>query len=158
MATPITRPTTDPAGSRATQSMVFDQAPVNVRVKISSLWMATLLVFAYVDIFSFFRADYRADIESGDVSGFTIGQSFLLAVTVYVAIPSLMVFLTMVLRPKVCRIVNITLGIVYALTIIGGVIGEWHYYVLGSAIEVVLLGAIVWYARTWPRVAAPARG
>lgn len=158
MATPTTRPTTDPAGSRAPRSMVFDQAPVNVRVKISSLWMATLLVFAYVDIFSFFRADYRADIESGDVSGFTIGQSFLLAVTVYVAIPSLMVFLTMVLPPKVCRIVNITLGIVYALTIIGGAIGEWHYYVLGSAIEVVLLGAIVWYARTWPRVAASARG
>ena len=46
---------------------------------------------------------------------------------------------------------NIALGIVYALTIIAGAIGEWSYYILGSAIEVALLAAVVSYAWTWPR-------
>lgn len=32
-----------------------------------------------------------------------------------------------------------------------GAIGEWSYYVLGSAIEVGLLAAIVHYAWTWPK-------
>ena len=39
----------------------------------------------------------------------------------------------------------------YALTIIAGAIGEWSYYILGSAIEVALLAAIVYYAWTWPK-------
>jgi predicted ferric reductase len=44
---------------------------------------------------------------------------------------------------------------VYALTIIAGAIGEWSYYILGSAVEVALLAAIVYYAWTWPRATRP---
>ena len=94
--------------------------------------------------------------EAGEISGFTINQSFLLATTVYVVIPSLMVFVALILRPRVNRIANIALGIVYALTIIAGAIGEWNYYILGSAIEVALLGAVVFYAWTWPKETRPA--
>jgi hypothetical protein len=64
-----------------------------------------------------------------------------------------MVFLALVLRPRVDRIANIALGIVYSITVVGGAIGEWNYYILGSAVEVALL-AIVYYAWTWPREAA----
>lgn len=139
--------------AEATPDRVFEPANVNVRVKISALWTAMLFVFAYVDLFSLYRADFRADIEAGEISGFAIGQSFLLATTIYVLIPSLMVFATLVLRPRVNRIVNIALGGVYALTIIVGAIGEWNYYILGSAVEVGLLATIVYYAWTWPRLA-----
>ena len=71
----------------------------------------------------------------------------------YILIPSLMVFLALVLRPQINRIANIALSVVYALTIIGASIGEWNYWILGSAVEVGLLGAIVYYAWTWPREA-----
>ena len=128
---------------------------VNVRVKISALWTSMLFVFIYVDHYSFFRADIRADIEAGKISGFTINQSYLLIVTAYVAIPALMVFLSLILRPGVDRIANIALAVIYALTIIAGAIGEWNYYILGSAIEVVLLATIVYYAWTWPKEARP---
>lgn len=126
---------------------------MNVRVKISALWTAMLFVFAYVDLFSLYRPDFRADIEAGEVSGFQIGEGFLLATTLYIVIPSLMVFGSLVLRPGVNRIVNTVLGTAYALTIIAGAFGEWSYYVLGSAVEVALLGGIVYYAWTWPRLA-----
>src|SRR5262249_37341333 len=124
---------------------------VNVRIKISALWTSMLFVFAYADLFSLYRRDFRADLEAGKVSGFTINQSFLLVTTVYVVVPSLMVFVALVLRPRVSRMANIALGIVYALTIIAGAIGDWGYYILGSAIEVALLAAIVYYAWTWPK-------
>lgn len=133
----------------------FEPAKVNVRTKISALWTAMLFVFVYVDIFSLYRADFRADIEAGTIAGFDINQSFLLVTTLYVVIPSLMVFATLVLRPRVNRIVNIALSSVYALTIIAGAFGEWNYYILGSAVEVVLLAAIVYYAWTWPKLASP---
>jgi hypothetical protein len=123
---------------------------VNVRIKISALWTSMLFVFAYVDLFSLYRADIRADLESGEISGFTVNRSFLLGTTVYVVIPSLMVFLALILRPRVNRIANIALGIVYALTIVAGAVGEWSYYILGSAIEVALLATIAYYAWTWP--------
>ena len=64
-------------------------------------------------------------------------------------------FGALVLGPRVNRIVNIALSIAYALTIIAGAIGEWTYYILGSAIEIASLAAIVYYAWTWPKEAAP---
>ena len=132
-----------------------DLAPfnVNVRIKISALWASMLFVFAYVDLFSLYRRDFRADLEAGEVSGFKINQSFLLGTTVYVVIASLMVFVAVVLRPRVNRIANIALATAYALTIIAGAVGEWGYYILGSAVEVALLAAIVYYAWTWPKEA-----
>ena len=129
---------------------------VNVRIKLSALWTSMLFVFAYVDLFSLYRRDFRADLEAGEIGGFTINHTFLLGTTVYVVIPSLMVFVALVLRPGVNRIANIALGVVYALTIVAGAIGEWSYYILGSAVEVVLLAAVVYYAWTWPKQARPA--
>jgi hypothetical protein len=129
----------------------FEPSNVNVRIKISALWTSMLFVFAYVDVFSLYRRDFRADLEAGEVGGFTVNQSFLLGTTVYVVIPSLMVFCALILRPRVNRIANIALGFIYALTIIAGAIGEWNYYILGSAIEVALLAALVYYAWTWPK-------
>jgi hypothetical protein len=125
--------------------------PVNVRVKISALWASMLFVFAYVDLFSLYRSDVRADIAAGEIGGFTINQSFLLATTAYIVIPALMVFGALVLRPRINRVVNIALSVVYALTIVGAAIGEWNYYLLGSATEVVLLAAVAYHAWTWPR-------
>ncbi len=129
---------------------------VNVRIKISALWTSMLFVFAYVDLFSLYRPDFRADLEAGEVSGLTVNQSFLLGTTVYVVVPSLMLFGTLVLRPRASRIANIALSLVYALTVVAGAIGEWGYYVLGSAVEVALLAGIVYYAWTWPGEASPA--
>jgi Family of unknown function (DUF6326) len=130
----------------------LEPATVNVRIKLSALWTSMLFVFAYVDLFSLYRPDVRADLEAGEIGGFDIDRPFLLGTTVYVVIPSLMVFCALVLPPRINRIVNIALAVAYAITIIGGAIGEWSYYVLGSAVEVALLAAVVYYAWTWPKL------
>ena len=133
----------------------LDPVPVNVRVKLSALWAAMMFVYVYVDLFSLFRADIRADLDAGQVWSFSVGQGFLLGVTAYVAIPSLMVFLSLVLPARVARWGNLVVASVYLLTIVGGAIGEtWTYYLLGSALEVAALAAVIGYAWTWPRVGA----
>jgi len=134
----------------------FEPSIVNVRIKISALWTSMLFVFAYVDLFSLYRPDFRADVEAGEIGGFTVDQSFLLGTTAYVVIPCLMVFGALVLRPRVNRIANMALSTTYALTIVAGAIGEWSYYILGSAVEVALLAATTYYAWTWPKEAPTA--
>jgi hypothetical protein len=129
----------------------FEPSNVNVRIKISALWTAMLFLFAYVDIFGLFRPDFRAGLEAGEIGGVTVNQLFLLGTTAYIVIPSLMVFCSLILRPRVDRIANIALSIIYGLTIIGFAIGEWNYYILGSVLEVALLAAIVYHAWTWPK-------
>ena len=126
-------------------------ATVSVRIKMSALWASMLFVFAYVDLFSLYRPDVRADIEAGRLSGFTINQTFLLITTAYVVLPALMVFLSLVLPARISRMTNLVLAVGYALTIVGGAVGESNvYYLLGSAVEVVLLAGIAFYAWTWP--------
>lgn len=125
---------------------------INPRVKIAALWTSMLFVFVYVDLFSLYRADIRADIEAGKMFAFTIGQGFLLGVTIYIVLPSLMLFLSLVLSARVTRIANIVASVLYAVTIAGSAIGESnYYYILGSLIEAALLAGVVYYAWTWPK-------
>ena len=124
---------------------------INPRLKIAALWTSMLLIFAYVDIFGLFRSDVRADIEAGKIFAFTIGQGFLLGATIYVLVPSLMLFLSLVLSVRVTRSLNVVVAVLYAVTIAAGAIGEWNYYILGSLTEAALLAAVVYYAWTWPK-------
>lgn len=133
---------------------MFERFTVNVRIKIAALWTSMLFVFVYVDLFSLYRSDVRADLEAGELGGFAVNQAFLLGTAAYVVVPSLMVFGSLVLAPRVNRIVNIVLGVVYALTIVASAIGEWAYYAAGSALEVALLAGVIRYAWTWPTIAS----
>jgi Family of unknown function (DUF6326) len=138
----------------ATQAGQYQDTKIDVKLVLSALWITMLIVFAYVDIFGFFRANVLHAALDGKVAvlGLTVDQMFLGLTTVYILIPTLMVFLSLVLRPRVNRIVNIVVALVYAVSIIASCIGEeWIYYFLGSAVEVVLLVAIVRTAWTWPK-------
>lgn len=139
--------------SRAS-SGALEEAPVGVRVKISALWVAMLLLFAYGDIFGFFAPGQIEEVMGGEIAGFRISQGFLFAVSLYIAIASVMVFLTLVLRPAVARWVNVVLAVLYAVSIVASAIGEDAYFVFLSLAEVALLLLILRYAWTWPRTAA----
>ncbi|MDE0867908.1 MAG: DUF6326 family protein [Aquiluna sp.] len=124
-------------------------APIDVRIRMAALWATTMMIFAYVDLFSLFRPDFRAALDQGKVFVFDVGQPFLLGVTIYVIIPSLMIYLSLVMPRRLNRVVSISLAGLYAITIVGGAVGEWSYYVLGSAVEVVLLALVIHHSWTW---------
>jgi hypothetical protein len=133
-------------------SNVREDAPVGVRLKISALWIAMLFLFAYGDIFGFFQPGQIEEVMSGEIAGFEITEAFLLAISIYIAIASVMVFLTLVLKQTVNRWANIVLPVLYIASIVASVIGEDSaYFILLSAIECVLLATIVWYAWSWTR-------
>jgi hypothetical protein len=134
------------AGSRT-----FEDVKVGVRCKIAALWIAMLFLFAYGDIFGFFSPGQIGEVMAGEISGMAITEVFLFAVSLYIAIASLMVFLSLVLVPTVNRWINIVLASLYVVSIVASAIGETSaYYWFLSITESVLLLLIVWYAWTWP--------
>jgi len=131
--------------SMTSDSHMPEGVRIGVRLKIAALWVAMLFLFAYGDIFGLFVPGRIDEIRGGKISGIEITQTFLLAASVYVAIASLMIFLTLVLRPTVGRWPNIV------LPILASVIGEsWVYFWFLSIAEGALLLLIIWYAWRWP--------
>ncbi len=131
----------------------LQELKINTRIVIAFLWTSMLFIFAYVDIFGFFRADVLEDALAGKVFIFEANQVFFLLTTMYVVIPSLMVFLTLVLKAHIAKITNIIFALLYILTILGAMAEEtWWYFLLGSALEIILLITIIIYAWKWPRV------
>jgi len=132
----------------------YQDMRVDVKLVLSALWTAMLFVFAYVDIFAFFREDVLRAALDGQVgtTDLTVNQAFLTAALGYILLPILMVVLSLVLRPRVNRMTNIVVSVLYSLSIAYSCIGEtWVYYLVGSAVEVVLLLAIALIAWKWPR-------
>lgn len=80
----------------------YQNTPVNVKVVLSALWVAMLFLFAYVDMFGFFRADVLNAALKGEVgsTGLAANQVFLTATLIYILLPSLMVVLSLLLTPR----------------------------------------------------------
>ncbi len=127
---------------------------IDVKLKLSALWITMLFVFAYVDIFAVYRADFVEEILSGYISGMQVNQAFLMFTTVFILIPSLMVFLSLVLKPTMNRWTNITVALLYVVSTLYFAISipnPWIYYNFSSVIEIILLLLIVWFAWKWPK-------
>jgi len=139
---------------RTTTTRQYLDTQVDVKLVLCALWIVMLFVFAYVDIFASLRADVLKAALDGKVAttGFTVNQVFLTMTLIYILPAALMVVLSLILKPRVNRIINIVVSAFYIITIIVAVIGEtWVYYFLGSTIEVILLAAIARTAWKWPQ-------
>ena len=72
------------------------------------------------------------------------------------AFPSVMVFLSLTLKPNLNRWLNIICGVFYTALMIFTMTnpGAWAYYLFLGIVEVALTVLIVWYAWNWPRQGA----
>jgi hypothetical protein len=63
-----------------------------------------------------------------------------------------MIFLSLVLKPKINRLTNIIIPVLYFVTMLGACIGEtWNFYIFGTIVESMLLFLIIRYAIKWPK-------
>jgi len=112
-------------------------------------------------MFCYIYGDYFELYVPKKVEGLLNGQNMLdspmklLVTTLILAIPSLMIFLSLVLRPKFTKWMNIAVGIVFTLfTLLVGLssLTEWRaFYVLLSFIESILTATTVVIAWRWPK-------
>ncbi len=132
---------------------ILEDVKVNVKIKLLALWASVMFLFAYVDILGKYEPGHLEDAIAGKVASFQITQGWLLGVTILMAIPSLMIFLSVALKPKVNRWVNIVVAIFEIIVVVSSFFIEmpWGYYIFGSILELFLLSLIIWNAVKWPK-------
>ncbi len=135
-------------------SKILEDPKINIKIKLSALWVTVMFLFVYVDILSHMQPGLIDEFMTGEVAGFQITEKWLLGVVVMMSIPALMVYLSIALKPKVNRWTNIVAAIFKIIIVVGSLfIGRaWAYYIFGSVVEVVLLLLIVWTAWRWPTI------
>lgn len=128
---------------------------VPLRVKLSALWAATMFCYIYGDFFGLFSPGTLAAMNAGRMG--PLGDAtpaVLLGVSVMMAIPSLMVFLSLVLPARIDRWANIALGLAYTAIMGLTMPGAPLFYLFFGVVEIALTLAIAWSAWTWPKASA----
>jgi hypothetical protein len=130
-----------------------------VQAKLAAAWTSFMFLYAYVDILGFFKPGTIHDILVGVVWKFDVSQVFMVVALSLMAVPILMVFLSMTLPARANRLMNLIVAPIYVVLSAFNALGEsWtYYYTLSIGLEVIVLALIVRYAWTWPRrTASPA--
>lgn len=132
----------------------FEDFKVNVRIKLSALWASVMFCYIYGDYFSLYVPN--------KIQGFISGENMLdspiklFAAMILMVIPSLMIFLSILLKPKLARLLNIIFGIIYTaimLLIAATTLDPWWaFYVFLALVESTITILIVWQAYKWPRL------
>ena len=131
-------------------AIAYDDFKINVKLKISALWIAVMFCYVYGDYIQIYVPGMMA--KAMEVNATTETQLQFFAIAVLMVIPSVMIFFTLVLKPNFNRWLNIILSTLYIILLIGSNLTEtWAFYLFLTAIEILISVAIVWYAWKWPR-------
>ncbi|MEO8515344.1 MAG: DUF6326 family protein [Flavobacterium sp.] len=126
---------------------------VNVKIKLSALWASVTLCYLYGDYFELYVPKKVAGLVSGE--DLLDSPQKLFSAALLLAIPAIMVFLSIVLKPKINRLLNIFFGLLFTFIMI--VIGfssftPWKaFYVFLAFLESAITILITLYALKWPK-------
>ncbi len=115
----------------------FVDEKIDVKIKISALWVVIMICYLYNDFFSLFKPGSIEQISMGFMGPFPVTQGALISSTILMAIPTAMIFLSLVMKPSINRIVNIILSFLYIVVMVVCLKGEWIFYILMGIIEIV---------------------
>lgn len=139
--------------AQKTPQHLLEDIKVSVKHKVAALWASLMFLIIYIDYFHLYMPGCLNDILKGRVFVFDITQGFLLVALALVAIPAMMIFLSVALPAKVNRWVNIIIATINIPFMLFNLAGEaWAHMVFGAVVEVILLCLIIRYAWKWPRI------
>ena len=132
---------------------MLENPKVNIKIKLASLWASATFCYLYGDYFELYTPNKVNSLISGD--NIMDSPTTLLIASIILAIPSIMVCLSIFLKPKINRTINIVFGIIFTIMMIFiGIMStnEWYlFYVFLAFLESIITGLIVWYAWKWPK-------
>ena len=130
---------------------------IPVQAKLAAAWTSLMFLVIYIDYFHLYQPGEIDSIRGGVIFEFDISQTLLTAFLTLIAIPSLMVMLSMTLPARANRTINLIVASLYIPVSMFNAVGEsWTYfYGLSIGLEVLLLAFILRSAWTWPRTTSP---
>lgn len=125
---------------------------VPIRFRLSALWVSVMFCYVYGDYFGLYRPGTLQGMLDGRMGPLgSASQGVLAGTSVLMAVPALMVTLSLVLPPVACRWTNIALGLAYTVVVALTLPGAWAFYVLLGVIEMTLTLLVAACAWRWPR-------
>ncbi|MES2064753.1 MAG: DUF6326 family protein [Bacteroidota bacterium] len=141
--------------SNNTTTSSLEDIKVHTRIKLSALWVSLMLCYIYGDIFSLFVPSRIKGLMDGHMGVGATTPYKLLAAAILMTVPALMVFLSLVLKPKVSRVVNIIAGGIYTIIMVLVVLISidpwWIFYIYLGVVEIIITLLIIWQAWKWPK-------
>lgn len=133
---------------------------VPVQAKLAAAWTSLMFLVIYIDYFHLYQPGEIDEIRGGVIFGMDISGALMSVFFVVIAIPALMVMLSMTLSPRVNRATNLVVAALYIPVMVfnaAGATSDWAvYYALTIGVEVLILAFILRAAWTWPRTPAEA--
>jgi hypothetical protein len=131
----------------------LESPQIPMQIKLSAAWTSFMFLYLYVDHLVLYKPGVVDGILAGMIWEFEVSQTFMIAAFISVAIPAIMILLSMMLPARVVRVANLvvaSLNIPYAIF---NAVGEsWTYFFgLSIGLEVLVLAFILRSAWTWPR-------
>jgi hypothetical protein len=143
---------------RTNTPSLLDNQPIPVQAKLAAAWTSFMFLYIYIDYFHLYKPGAIEDILAGVIFEFDISPMLLTIFTASMAIPILMVMLSITLPARVNRTTNLVVASLYIPYSAFNAVGEsWDwapFYGLSIGIEVLLLAFILRSAWTWPRTSA----
>lgn len=128
-------------------------ATIPVQARIAAAWTSFMFLYAYVDILNSFKPGVLDSILNGKVWNFDVSAPLLTVMLISVAVPSVMVVLSMTLPARANRITNLVVAAVlvpYTLFNVAGESLEWAaFYAVSIGVEIALLLFVVRSAWKW---------
>lgn len=132
---------------------MLENSKVNIKIKLAALWVSALFCYIYGDYFQLYTPDKVNSLITGENN--LDSPTKLLIASIVMAIPSIMVGASIILKPKINRILNILFGSIFTLMMLYiGVnsMTEWYsFYVFLAFLESIITFLIVYYAWKWPK-------
>ena len=127
--------------------------PIPAKLKLSALWASTMFCYIYCDYFELYTSGKLQSMQQGNLGPMgSATQGVLLGLSVMMAVPSLMVFLSVALPARYNKLLNIVVGAFFTLLLaLLTYSTEWCFYKFFAGIETVLTALVVWYAWRWPK-------
>lgn len=126
---------------------------INMQVKLALYWVALMFLYIYNDILSIYQPGHVAELVGGSLEGVVFNQSLLISAAVLMALPSLIVILTVTLKSKAAKIINISFGIFHILVLITtqfvGDSKTWIYWRVNELFQATILILIIISAWKW---------
>jgi hypothetical protein len=138
---------------KTTTASTLQDPRIPVQAKLAAAWTSFMFLYIYVDYFHLYKPGAIDDILAGVVWEFDISQTFLTGTLALVAIPIVMILLSMTLPARVNRAANLVVASLYVPVSMFNAMGEsWTYfYGLSIGLEVAILALILRDAWAWPR-------
>ena len=131
----------------------FQDVKIDVKLKLSALWVVLMFCYTYADILGFYAPGNLEELMAGEIAGIQMTQGLLLSSAVLMAIPSAMIFLSLALKARANRWVNIIAGLVYMGVLISTFLTGRNpaYYIFYATVKAVFIALIIWHAYKWPK-------